>query len=546
MAKSPHLRPGRHARPECAGSVVFAVYAPIGTDPLLSRHPRAVQPAIGAHPLVRALREVAAHGVNVSALIDLYEDCTWLVEIPAGRPLKASIVSAWKQDMSQPQALAGFLQRVHARFPRSTPVLAIEGHGGAFLPDIDFNRLTPASTTRNESTNPPSELHWTHNGGGATFGSGSDPSLPVNSPILPVNSPILPVNSPILPAGHLPMSTWAVGEALRQAAAAKVPRPALVHFNNCFNASFELLHTLAPWTEVAAGYANYDFYTAGASYPAVFQWLAGRSGTTALELARKFVEVNGDTIRATPGQPSIGAAVRTAVVKPAAAALDKLAALLVADLRSLDAGERATARDAVRKAAIAAQHYDTQPGFALEVPDQFVDMAGFAQALVDVYPKANVRAAAQTLRNAVAGARVYGDKGEPYLDPNVTWDFSDERLGLNLFFPDPDLRGLWDWRSPYYLSGRVDAKKPPAHKHVIRFLAERAGGKRPPWVEFIVAYHETTPFQAFLAPQPFFFPLAGGAKTYEPPPLPPAPPIRKLPDQGSDPQQQQPPAGTVG
>lgn len=546
MAKSPQLRPGRHARPECAGSVVFAVYAPIGTDPALSRHPKSTQPTIETHPLVKALREVAAHGVNVSALIDLYEDFTWLVEIPAGRPLQAAIVSAWKQDMSQPQALAGFLQRVHARFPRSTPVLAIEGHGGAFLPDIDFNRLTPSSTTRNETTNPASELHWTHNGGGATFGPGSDPSLPVNSPILPVNSPILPVNSPILPAGHLPMSTWAVGEALRLADAAKVPRPALIHFNNCFNASFELLHTIARWTEVAAGYANYDYYTAGAAYPKVFQWLAGRSGVTALDLARKFVEMNGVTVRATPGQPSIGAAVLLDGMKPATAALERLATLLVAELRNGPAADRNAAREAVRKAAIAAQHYDTQPGFALEVPDQFIDVADFAQALMDVYPKASVRSAARTLRDAVTGARVYGDTGAPYMDKAVTWDFSDERLGLNLFFPDPDLRGLWDWRSPYYLSGRVDPAKPPAHKHVIRFLADRPGGKRPPWVEFIVAFHETTPFQAFLAPLPFFFPLSGGEKTYQPPPAQPAPPIRKLPDEGGDPQQQQPPAGTVG
>ena len=184
MAKSPQLQPGKHTRAECAGSVVFAVYAPIGTDPMLSRHPRAVQPSIKTHPLTQALRDVAACGVNVSALIDLYEDDTWLVEIPAGQPAKETILSTWKQDMSAPQSLAGFLRRMHARFPRSTPVLAIEGHGGAFLPDIDFNRLTPASTTRVTSTTPPTDLHWIGNGGGATFGSGSDPSLPMNSPVL--------------------------------------------------------------------------------------------------------------------------------------------------------------------------------------------------------------------------------------------------------------------------------------------------------------------------------------------------------------------------
>lgn len=534
MAKSPQLQPGKHTRAECAGSVVFAVYAPIGTDPMLSRHPRAVQPSIKTHPLTQALRDVAACGVNVSALIDLYEDDTWLVEIPAGRPAKESILSTWKQDMSAPQSLAGFLRRTHACFPRSTPVLAIEGHGGAFLPDIDFNRLTPASTTRVTSTTPPTDLHWIGNGGGATFGSGSDPSLPMNSPILPMNSPILPMNSPILPAGHLPMSTWGLGEALRLAVKEHgVPPPALIHFNNCFNASVELLHTVSPWTDFATGYANYDYYTAGAAYPSVFQWLRSQSGSvTAEALARRFAEANRDAIQMQPNQPSIGATVPLRRMKPVATAIDRLAQELVKDLRAPVLAERERARAAVRAAAVASQHYDTEPGFALEVPDQFMDLASFALALALSYPGAAVVQAAGLLANALKGFWVYGIKDKPYLDPNVQWDFSDPRLGLNIFFPDPDLRGLWDWRSPYYLSGRVDPKQPPAHRHVIPFLAERAG-KQPPWVEFIIAYHETTRFRAFRAAKPFFFPLSGGAKGYEPPPAPPDPPLR--PDPHGDP-----------
>jgi hypothetical protein len=528
MAKSPRLKPGRLTRPECAGSVVFAVYAPIGTDPLLSRHPRASQPPIETHPLTQALRDVAACGVNVSALIDLYEDDTWLVEIPARQPSNELIVSAWKQDMSAPQALAGFMRRAHARFPRSTPVLAIEGHGGAFVPDIDFNRLTPSSTTHIASTTPPTELHWIANGGGTTFGSGSDPSLPMSSPVLPMSSPVLPMSSPVLPAGRMPMSTWGLGEALRLAVKEHgVPHPALIHFNNCFNASVELLHTVSPWTEFATGYANYDFYTAGAAYPSVCQWLQSQSGGVTIEaLARRFAEANRDAIQAQPNQPSIGAAVPAGGrMKSIAAAIDRLAQELVKDLRAATLAAREQARTAVRSAAVASQHYDTEPGFALEVPDQFMDVASFALTLASSYPGAAVVQAANALASALKGLWVYGAKDKPYMDPSVEWNFTDQRLGLNIFFPDPDLRGLWDWRSPYYLSGRVDPNQPPAHRHVIPFLAERAG-KRPPWVEFIVAYHETTPFRAFLAAKPFFFPLAGGARGYQPPPSPPDPPLR--------------------
>lgn len=547
MAKPPALQPGRHTRPECAGSVVFAVYAPLGSDPLLARHPAAKQPAIQQHPLVARLRDVAAQGVHVSALIDLYEDDTWLLEIPAGRPKQESLVSAWKQDMSAPQALAGFLRRVHARFPRSTTVLALEGHGGAFLPDIDFNRLTPASTTRDSSTNPPSDFYWTQNGGGGTFGSGTDPALPVNSPILPVNSPILPVNSPILPAGRMPMSTWALGEALRLAVkVGGVPRPALIHFNNCFNASYELLHTLAPWTDVATGYANYNFYTAGEAYPKVFGWLRSQGSASALALAERFAVENGIAARGTgvpTNQPSVGATVPLDRIRRAERDLNRMAEGLTTALRGPSG---AAARAAVRAAAIASQHYDTEPGPALEVPDQFMDLGAFARQLVASFPDAGVKNAAARVAAALAGLKVYGDQGRPYLDPNgaVRWDFAaPDTSGVNVFFPDPDLRGLWDWRSPYYLAGRVDPQRPPAHRHVIPFLAERPGGKRPPWVEFIVAYHETTPFRALLAAKPFFFPLADGGKNYVPPPQQPEPPLRPGTQDGPG---QAPPAGAVG
>jgi len=541
MAQSPQLQPGPRTRDECAGSVVFAVYAPIGTDPMLSRHPRAQQPPIETHPLTRALRDVAACGVHVSALIDLYDDDTWLVEIPAGVPAQASILSTWKQDMSAPQALAGFLRRTHQRFGDATPVLAIEGHGGAFVPDIDFNRLTPASTTQATSTTPPTQVHWIGNGGGSTFGSGADPSLPMNSPVLPMNSPVLPMNSPVLPAGRLPMSTWALGEALRLAVREHgVPHPALIHFNNCFNASVELLHTVAPWTEFATGYANYDFYTAGAAYPAVFQWLRAQGSAPAEALARRFAEANRDTIHLAPHQPSIGATVPLSRMKRIAAAIDALARALVSDLRAPAHADRERARMAVRDAAIASPHYDSEPGVALGVPDQFIDVAGFALALAASYPGTPVVQAAQALASVLAGLWVYGDKDSPYMDLTVRWDFSNRRLGLNLFFPDPDLRGLWDWRSPYYLSGRVDPSRPPAQRHVIPFLAERAG-QSPPWVEFIVAYHETTPFRALLAAKPFFFPLSGGAKGYRPPPAPPEPPLR--PGAKGDPKPGQPSTG---
>jgi hypothetical protein len=73
---------------------------------------------------------------------------------------------------------------------------------------------------------------------------------------------------------------------------------------------------------------------------------------------------------------------------------------------------------------------------------------------------------------------------------------------LSLFLPNPRRKDLWDWRSPYYLKVTEDEVQP----HIIEFLKSTA------WVDFILKYHETTPFKGFRAAQlpayPVFTPRA--------------------------------------
>ena len=138
MSKLPRLRPLKPRSKDDTNSVVFAVYAPFGSDEVLSTYPNKSRMPIEQQEMVLALKKVADCGVHVSALIDLFDDDSYFVEIPAGRSSEMCIASAWKQDMSSPYALAGFLRRTSARHPRSALVLALEGHGAGFLPDIDL------------------------------------------------------------------------------------------------------------------------------------------------------------------------------------------------------------------------------------------------------------------------------------------------------------------------------------------------------------------------------------------------------------------------
>ena len=128
-SKLPTLLPLNPKRPDGTDSVVLAVYAPFGTDEVLSMFPDGTRKPIGQQPLVSELRKVARLGVHVSALIDLFDDFSYLVEIPAGLPGQLRVYSTWKQDMTSPYALEGFLRHTLQRHPCAALVLAIEGHG---------------------------------------------------------------------------------------------------------------------------------------------------------------------------------------------------------------------------------------------------------------------------------------------------------------------------------------------------------------------------------------------------------------------------------
>ncbi len=477
------------------GGLLFAVYAPFGHDPMLSGFPDGAPLPLARQPLLKALREVAALGVNVAALIDLVDDDSWLVEIPACRPEAMTVSSAWKQAMDRPQALAGFLRRAHQRFPCAHLVLALEGHGAGYLPEVDAGRITPASSSQ---------------GGGqaAEWRLGAEGARPVEPgtglPVLPVSGYVdLPVESPEGLPVTLPMSTWAVAEALRMARKAGVAKPVVVHFNNCFNMALEHLHTIAPHAGWATGYANYNFFTAGQTYPAVFQRLRAAGSATPGELAGWFADANRDILAAAHNHPTVGATIQLSRMGKLAAAVDVLAQKLVDALRA----DRATHLPRIQQAVEAALQYDTGGDYALEVPDQATDLGSLAAQLMLAYAAGEVHDAAVDLQAALKGVWRYGDSGIPHMAPGRFWDFRDRRIGMGILLPDPTRIGLADWRTPYYMAGTVDPARPPALKAQIPFLANRPGGSRAPWPLFIEEYHKDVVFQGLLRIQPLKFPV---------------------------------------
>lgn len=468
--------------------VTLAVYAAFGADPVLSRFPDGVPVGPLAHPLGRHLLEVARLGVRVSALIDLYDDATYQVDIPPGRPQDAQVASLGKLDTASPVTLATLLRHAHAQAPEASLVLTTEGHGAGFLPDIDRGQVTLDNATDH------GKFAWQL---GATdkVPLTSRPSLPDGSPLIESGAPVLPVTNPTMPGNASVLSTWGVGAALAKSAGDGAGRPAVIHFNNCFNMSTELLHTVFPYAEAATGYCNYNFFTAGEAYPAVFARLVKQGSAAPLELAGWFAEENHRVLAANGHEPTIGCTVELARMRGIAERVDALADALLPVLQTTTGAEREGYLGRMTAAITRAQQYDTRPDYVLEVPDELTDLDSLATELkAEDFGRfsMSVHAAADALRASLAGIKQYGDKGTPWMAPGEVWDFSSKNLAMNIFLPDPMRRGLWDWRAQFYLDVNPDPNKPQVQKHLIDFV------KVTDWVDFLVEYHRDTPFNGLL------------------------------------------------
>jgi hypothetical protein len=466
--------------------ITLAVYAPFGTDRVLSTYPDGTSLGVLHHPLVQALRRVAEHGTHVVALVDLVDDDTYLVEIPAHRAGQLQVTSRWKQDMESPQTLTGLLRHAHQRHPGSAMVLAMEGHGAGFLPDLDTTQLTIANVTGKGA------IEW-HVGSPVTV-----PTFADGKPVLAQGAPILPRPSPTSPTNHAALSTFGLGAALKAAEEAGVPKLAAIHFNNCFNMSVEVLHTVAPYAEFATGYENYEFFTAGEAYPAVFKKVAAAGSPTTQQLALWFATGNHELLKAKGHHPTVGGVVQLSRLHSITECIDDLSDALLAALRSTEGTQRAQYVAQIRKAIQDAQQLDSDGNFVLDTPDELTDLRSLAHELATQafdFGPFKVQQTAAALVEVLDKIKVYGDDTSPWMAPNATFDFSSPFLAMNIFLPDPLRIGKWDWRSPYYLDVNPDPSKPQVQRNIIDFV------KVTDWVDFLIEYHKDVPFVGLLPAQ---------------------------------------------
>jgi hypothetical protein len=488
------------------GPITLAVFAPFRNDDTLSRYTTLdpVLPDLERHELVRSLQAVSIQGVHVVALVDrTVEPFSWLIEIPAGRPYDMVAHALGKQvRMDTPQALADLLRRAMSVDAKAQVVLCMEGHGAGYLPELNPIGLVEQDLADLDPLSPGGVVRW------------QPPSLAIGAE----DQPILPVRYP--PTGGPPawennqglLSTWALGQGLAiatgsgEACGRKV---SVIHFNNCFNMSVELLATVAPHAYFATGYMNYNFFTGGASYADVFARLKAEPDAHASDLARLFALGNQAKLKEIKGHPTTGSAVALRRMPGIVQALYCFSTALTQD------AQNAAGRAAIQEAIEKAQQYDTGSGWDLEVPDQITDLRSLAEFVSKSQAlSAAAVAAAKDLFQALDCIKVYGDKGEPLFlsdqTPPISWDFECAPLAMNIFCPDPSRVGLWDPRSPYYLLPPIAALP-----NVIEFLRP-FDGKANPWLEFIVEYHRGAAFSSYVYPMIIFPPWGAKPKRCQP------------------------------
>lgn len=444
--------------------IVFAVYAPFGTDDRLSQQ---------ADPFISNLAATAVPGfVHIVALVD-NKNATRLIEITDGS-LQETCLS--KRDMGDPQTLIDFMAYVQAAHPSTRVVLSLEGHGGGYIPDVDPSEIKPTK--------------WST--------PTSDGDIPLQAtPTAKGLEPPLPMGSPELSGQEL-MSTYDLYEALDHITLSGTNKIDLLVLNNCFNLSVEVLATVAPFAEYAVGYPNYNFFSKGVPYQEVFS--GETENTPTLEFAQKFAVTNRaylHSISTPPNEhPTIGGVVTLTQMYTITAYIDVLARELITAVNQGFSENIALAIETSQKYDTTSCQEDMHPEFELGVPDAFTDLHDFAGKLMETFSgisASGVYTAAQDLYNATRNIQVYSDGGlHPWVhqDLDYFWEFPSQ-LSLNIFLPIPNHHDFWDWRTLFYVGA------PNRHANglnTIDFVRTNH------WREFLVTFYAQDDFAGIMRP----------------------------------------------
>lgn len=411
-------------------------------------------------PLVERLRRGTLVNPNavVMALVDRAGDDNtevWRIDQGVATPDTAFLAQLGQTelDTADPANLTAFLQYARASTPATRTLVSMLGHGVGLAPELAW---IPAVT--------PEE---------------PDPEPQPGIPPLPRGKFATPTD---VTSGTF-MGTPALGHALLAATDGGSDPFDLLFFDQCFAGNLDILYEVRQAADVFIASPNYAWLSAP-----YHRYLAEFALTrTPAEMANAVINVYQRSLN--DAHPNAIFWLTRAHIEAAAAAVDELAVALV---DAVDAGEVA----AIYAAAQLAQYVDTtqcgRGNLTLGPPDELLGAGSFARALRDGFDLAafpDLDAATQAVLAALADVTGNARVGNPYLEPDATWDYTDT---LTILAPlRRDAPADRAWRASLYradLAGQAALWTPEPGQSVIisETFAYVEDGQ---WDDFIAAWY---------------------------------------------------------
>ncbi|MEZ4560491.1 MAG: clostripain-related cysteine peptidase [Caldilineaceae bacterium] len=411
---SPCPTPGR--RPRWTDATVAGAAATASDDTVLLIVYFAADNDLSVYvdPLLERLRRGTLANPNavVMALVDRAgDDNTEVWRIAEGAAELDTVFLAQlgqtELDTAQPANLSAFLSYARAATPATRTLVSLLGHGVGLAPELAW---IPSVTPEEPNPEPQPGI----------------PPLPRGKFATPTD----------VTSGTF-MGTPALGKALLAATDAGADPFDLLFFDQCFAGNLDILYEVRRAADVFIASPNYAWFSAPYQ-----RYLAEFAPTrSAQEMANAVINVYQRSLN--DAHPNAIFWLTRADIEAVAAALDDLALALV---DAVDAGARAP----IYAAAQAAQYVDTtqcgRGNLTLGPPDELLGAGSFARALrdqVDAAAFPAVDAATETLLAALGNVTGNARVGNPYLEPESTWDYTDTLTILAPLLPNAPADRAW-------------------------------------------------------------------------------------------------------
>ncbi len=295
------------------------------------------------------------------------------------------------EDAASPETLYQFISDAHAAYPGATQtILSLVGHGSGWSANV----LPGQPRVWADQNDTLGGMLWDDHPRAGVANSNS-------------------------------LSTLALGNALQVATQASGKKIDLLYLDGCSMGMVEVAYELRSSTEYLLSSPNIDW--ASFNYNNLLPEVANEH--TSEELGKRWLELEAAELRDNPGHPFTLALTDLTAIEPLATSMNSFATELQNALPA--------SRESILNAFGEAEHFDSNFDGILDNRDNYIDLASFAQEVMDnVSENSGLLQAAQGVETAVNNIVIAKDyeSGVPWVYSDQTWQWNSFG-GLGVYLP---------------------------------------------------------------------------------------------------------------